>query len=348
MEESIVFENFVSLGAKCPVAASMAKFGLRSWSGVFDWLITDDFQWVLYYIENDFAGFFEKENLERYSDDPTKFREKTSGFLFIHENDLFEQAYEKIKEKYEKRIAMFLSETQKSTCFLRAVGSKDEMEYIKSNYEYINKVIKKNQENNQIVFLIEKGLEVDEFPFRFYEMNSNMSGTTRLTLRSFFDGCPEFAEFCLRHFSYEKVVKNIIFDNEMESLFYTMDLQWYKMLIKISEIDWGKVLLPEKIIIYGAGKVGKVLCEKVKGKCEVVAFVDEHEAEADWEGIPIYNLRDVKCDKTIPYMVTPVHDYENICREIKAYNAEAVVVSLEEWTEKNGLLGERTKLTKKV
>lgn len=42
MERTVKFSNFVSLGYICPVAASMSKYGLRSWSGPFDWLITKD------------------------------------------------------------------------------------------------------------------------------------------------------------------------------------------------------------------------------------------------------------------------------------------------------------------
>lgn len=32
------FEQIVSLGHNCPVAASMEKYGFRSFSGPFDWL----------------------------------------------------------------------------------------------------------------------------------------------------------------------------------------------------------------------------------------------------------------------------------------------------------------------
>ena len=44
-----MFSNFVSLGEACKVAASMSKYGLRSFSGPFDWVITRRFDMVLHY-----------------------------------------------------------------------------------------------------------------------------------------------------------------------------------------------------------------------------------------------------------------------------------------------------------
>lgn len=55
------FEQFISLGLHCFTAASMSKYGLRSSSGPFDWLITADFGWVLRYMETDFSGFWIRE-----------------------------------------------------------------------------------------------------------------------------------------------------------------------------------------------------------------------------------------------------------------------------------------------
>ena len=88
-----MFDYFISLGFTCPVASSMSKYGLRSFSGVFDWLITPDFGWVLHYIETDFKDFLLQENLERYDEYPLHFRYKQSGFRFLHETVVFESRY---------------------------------------------------------------------------------------------------------------------------------------------------------------------------------------------------------------------------------------------------------------
>ena len=64
--ETEVFSNFISLGSACQTASSMEKYGLRGWSGPFDWLVTDSLQWVLHYMETDFADFLKKENITSY------------------------------------------------------------------------------------------------------------------------------------------------------------------------------------------------------------------------------------------------------------------------------------------
>jgi len=100
-----MFSNFVSLGVACPTASSMSKYGLRSWSGPFDWLVTEAFEWVLYFIENDFFGFLEKKNLERVKGSPKKFVDKKSGFVFLHDQEYpFEVRFDELKQKYQKRI----------------------------------------------------------------------------------------------------------------------------------------------------------------------------------------------------------------------------------------------------
>lgn len=147
----------------------MSKFGLRSWSGVFDWLVTGNLQWVLYYMEKDFEGFLEKENLEIFPDNPKRFKDTSNEFLFLHEEFLIGEEYEKIKGKYKKRIEKFIYETTRNTCFLRAVTSNAEIDYIKSNADYIDKIIKKNNSNNEIVFLIKDGVEIRDLPFRFFK-----------------------------------------------------------------------------------------------------------------------------------------------------------------------------------
>lgn len=73
-----MFENFISLGYYCGVAASMSKLGIRSCSGPFDWYISE-FQGVLECIENDFGDFLDVNNLEVVSNG-TAFEDKSIIF----------------------------------------------------------------------------------------------------------------------------------------------------------------------------------------------------------------------------------------------------------------------------
>ncbi|MDE6055805.1 MAG: papain-like cysteine peptidase, partial [Lachnospiraceae bacterium] len=82
-----MFSQFISLGSNCRVAASMAKYGFRSWSRQFDWLITYNLEWVLHFIENDFLDFLQIENLESHQGKETQFFDKRSGFYFLHDQE---------------------------------------------------------------------------------------------------------------------------------------------------------------------------------------------------------------------------------------------------------------------
>lgn len=85
-----MFDNFVSLGNECPVAVSMSKYGLRNWSGVFDWLVTGNFNIVLHLIEHNFKDFMLKESLENLPNNKNAFQDKKFGIIFIHDlEDIF-------------------------------------------------------------------------------------------------------------------------------------------------------------------------------------------------------------------------------------------------------------------
>lgn len=334
--KEIMFENFISLGAGCQVAASMSKFGLRSWSGVFDWLFTASFEWILYYIEKDFKGFLEKSNLEISLDNPNSFKEKNSGFVFLHEGVSLDEGYELIKEKYRKRIERFLYETTKNTCFLRAVRTNEEIEYIKNNYEYINTVVRKNNPNNQIIFLVENGREVDALPFRYYKMKRCVSAVSRYVLRSWFDDEKDFLEFCGKHSDSEKLIRNIVFDNQSEARYYQSFYIWqgrYNLLVKLLETDWNDISLPGRIVIYGAGNVGKQFYGMIKEKCEVVAFVDKSK-KGIMDNVPIVNTTEIGFEGEYTYIITTTYDYECICNEIRIYDKEAQIISLEKIMDK--------------
>ena len=51
---------FMQIGTRFYQKGDMSKYGLRSWSGPFDWLVTESLEWVLHFIEKDFEDFLEK------------------------------------------------------------------------------------------------------------------------------------------------------------------------------------------------------------------------------------------------------------------------------------------------
>lgn len=313
-EEAEVFSNFISLGSACQTASSMAKYGLRGWSGPFDWLVTDSLKWVLHYMENDFADFLERKNLERDKDNPKTFIDRESGFIFRHDHEYpFEEKYNELKGKYQKKIDRFQEEIVKKTCFLRTVISSDEVKYITRNFEYIDGVIKRKNSLNEIIFLMRQDVEISEtIPFRYYVMPGKWNGGPNAVIRSWFDGADVFLEYCVRRYDVMSLMKNIAFDrNKQEKISY-IDQVRYRTLLKLLDFDFDNIDFPEKVIIYGAGNIGKKVYEKIRGKCEIKCFIDRGGAEKYIDGIPVYRLEEARLDGQLNYIVTPIYDFENI------------------------------------
>ncbi len=324
-----MFRNFISLGQACPTASSMSKYGLRSWSGPFDWLITDKLQWVLHFIENDFEDFLTRDHLERIPDYPKAFRDKMSGFVFHHDYEYpFESRYDELKQRYQRRISRFLQETRKETCFLRSVINLEEMKYISENYEYINHVIKKKNIKNEIVFLLNSELGAETIPFRHYVMCGPYNGGVGKVIRNYFDDAEEFLEYCFQNYDVMSLMQNIAFDRKhIETTYQIVQLR-YETLLKLIDTDFTDIALPQEIVIYGAGNIGRYFYQKIKGKCNVKCFVDKLSYGNVIDEVPIKRLEEVDCHREVSFIVTATYDFDNIYQKIKAYNTKAEVISL--------------------
>lgn len=213
-----MFDNFISLGDACAVAASMSKYGSRSWSGVFDWLVTPNFNMVLHLMEHDFKGFMLKENLENLQDNKNTFQDKKFGITFIHDVEYsisLKDNYEDLYAKYNKKIQGFRKELTRKNCFLRSVCSEVELNYILKNKDYIEQIIKKGNRESEIIFLIRNDVIISsKIGFRYYVMLNLYSGASRKLLRGWFDGGEEFLLYCKQNFNIDKLLKNIQFDRD--------------------------------------------------------------------------------------------------------------------------------------
>lgn len=329
--ETEVFSNFISLGSACQTASSMEKYGLRGWSGPFDWLVTDSLQWVLHYMETDFADFLKKENLERCQENPKTFVERKSGFIFRHDHEYpFEDKYDKLKEKYQKKIDRFQEETVKKTCFLRTVISSDEVKYIARNYEYINDIIKRKNSRSEIIFLLRQEVEISiPIPFRYYVMPGKWNGGPNAVIRSWFDGADEFLEYCIRRYDVMTLMKNIVFDRNKQEKIFNIAQERYQTLLKLTDCEINNMDIPEKVIIYGAGNIGRRFYKIIKGKCEVKCFIDKDCAGEVIDRIPVQRLEEVGRGEQVSYIVTPTYDFQNILEDIKAHDDSAKIISLD-------------------
>lgn len=160
-----------------------------------------------------------KENLEKIPDSKA-FRDLKYGFVFNHEiTHSLEKDYEFIRDKYERRIAFFLEEIKERTCFIRAVRHPKEIEYIAQNCDYINFLIKRDNPENEIIYLI---LDHFRLPAKLqgahniYQLNIHQYNGERKELDKLFDKSPLFLLWCREHSEEQMRKRNLKFSSSLD------------------------------------------------------------------------------------------------------------------------------------
>jgi hypothetical protein len=328
-----MYEEYISLGFDCKVASSMSKYGLRSFSGPFDWYVSD-FSSVLKCMEEDFRYFLLKENLVEIQDKP-HFVDKRYGFYFIHDIETsLDKDYDIIKEKYLRRISKFCNSVKRKTCFIRAIRTEDELSYIKENQDYIKKIIKSTNIENQIIYIIIKSefSNVDLMEFPYFVTDSLYFTPTREDLRALFDSSPRIVNYLLDNYSGDKRNRNIIVDLQKHIKELEVFSFRYNLMIKMECAVIEKMDIPECVMIYGVGNIGRILYDKVKMRCRVICFIDNYNNERTYKNIPIIKLHELKgydC-RNIRIIITPTYEYDKIQQSLyKACGNQLNVQSLD-------------------
>lgn len=326
-----MFDYFISLGCACSMAASMSKYGLRSCSCPFDWLITLDFSWVLYHIDTDFKDFLLQENLVSYDENPKHFMDKQSGIRFIHDQESFRDEYDILKSKYDKRIDRFLNITRQKVCYLRRVGNEEEISYIEKHSDYIRNVIRKNNPESEIVFLYEGTLSVPEsFPFKYFKMKNQWSGASRRTLRAYFDYATDFLDFCGENYAGANFIRNLAVDLEKELQNETLTARRYKTLSTLITHDFSNDTFPDSVIIYGAGVIGQELYHRIKNYTKVRCFVDANKVGEEFDDIKIISSEDLEYEHGTKIIVSAAYDFENIVNILSNRYGREDIISLDD------------------
>lgn len=150
------YKNAVSLGFFCSPAIELNYLNLRKSSYPFDWVISSKFNLVLELIDNGFKDFLNPEFLFQLKKYPQYYRNIKYDIDFYHDFDelkSFNKQIDKIKQKYDRRIARFYDTIREPTLFLRYICSTDEAIYIKNNYEKISILLRSYNANNAIIFV---------------------------------------------------------------------------------------------------------------------------------------------------------------------------------------------------
>ena len=150
-----IYKNVISLGYWCGPALELRRIEFRSASFPFDWLIVD-FQEVIRLIESGFQDFLVSANMAQYENNPYYYIDTSHGTKFYHDFDAyksFDAQFKEIGEKYTRRINRFYKEIKSPTLFIRYLKNEEECKWIQDNFQKINKLLKKSNRGNTIVFV---------------------------------------------------------------------------------------------------------------------------------------------------------------------------------------------------
>ncbi|KAB7671188.1 DUF1796 family putative cysteine peptidase [Bacillus sp. B1-b2] len=146
------YDVIFSLGNNCLPAMKLRDNQLRTYAGPFDWVGSPDLSKVIHLLENHFANFLDLKNLkgiQYLSDYDMLVFDEQNVISFNHDfkrsrnklDDL--QELPEIKEKYDRRIARFLTflSSAKRILFIRTEGTLEEV-------IRLEEVLRKNVKND--------------------------------------------------------------------------------------------------------------------------------------------------------------------------------------------------------
>lgn len=309
-----MFSYFISLGCFCGTASAMSKYGLRSFSGPFDWCVSS-LGGILHFMENDFSDFLCRENLNVTDEYFWIFEDTRYKVRFLHDVKYdFDIEYSAIRQKYTHRIGRFLAATRKGVCFLRAVSNSDELAYILEKNAYINNILKRNCPDNEIIYLIPRSISVpDTFHEKYFVLQiDSYSGRTREALRGFFDTSRELITYCMENYNEAARKDNLLFDLSHECSSLQISADRYQQLLKICRADPARIALPPELDIYGAGNIGKIFYDRIKDRCRIGCFIDRRPREKIYDNIPIVRTADYTSRENIPIVITPMYEEDEV------------------------------------
>ena len=312
------FSCCISLGWFCGTASALAWNGLRSFSGPFDWCFSD-LPSVLKMIEDNFNDFLNKNNLQ-VIDGNREFQDIKYGFYYPHDvKEDFEKEYCLIVEKYKRRIKKFQSAIKNVTCFFRIVRSEYEVRYIDENKDYIDKIIKQSNPQNEIIYLLYKGIVAPKNEICF-SLNVDHALDTYEML-TMFSGARALLDYCAGHVDEQYKKANLqFFKNYMLTQRVKAALLIHDSNLKehLKNIFRGK-----DIYVWGAGKYGVEIKNVLdEAGIKILGFLDisEKKRGSYINGIEVYNFENVKNVSTIFISITSLEISDEVSGQIRSRN----------------------------
>lgn len=158
-----MYNNIISIGFNCAIAASLRRYGLRNRTYPFDWGVST-MEGVLTAVKEKFADFLDESWIMEIEDG--MYYHNKYQFNFVHDfqdgiwNEIdFEGQLRYVKNKYKKKICNFLEDMELGgILFVRQIQDLFEAKYIVENMEYINEILQIGLNNNSVIWIGEKSV----------------------------------------------------------------------------------------------------------------------------------------------------------------------------------------------
>ncbi len=166
------YKHFVSLGFFCSTALELQRIGLRDTSQPFDWLITGNFERIIYIIDHhlgDAKGSILNTKMRQYEMYPSYYYDDRYEISYYHdftEKLPFCVQLPQVEEKFRLRFQRFYKYINEATLFLRYIRSTDELNYILNHRDYIESTLRKYNSGNRIIYIANSDditNEIDEY-----------------------------------------------------------------------------------------------------------------------------------------------------------------------------------------
>ena len=157
------FDLICSIGEDCACSMYLRKFNLQNGSYPFDWLTKSNFDTRINLIINDFQDFCNKEDFVKLENIRSsisdykniEYKNKKTDFYFYHDFDAnldFDDVYEIVKKRYERRINRFYKHINNSKNILFVFWGRTDFIDNEKLIEYYQ--LLKNKFKNQNIYLL--------------------------------------------------------------------------------------------------------------------------------------------------------------------------------------------------
>lgn len=231
------FEHFISLGHCCYVAIELEQLGLRDSSMPFDWVRT---RWhaIERSFNTNFEGYLNYEDLYQKKSSLHSYKNLKYGVGFFHDfvdNKPLKSQISDVQKKYERRINRFFKNITFPTLFIRYLWDYEELLFISTHYEEIEKNIKQYNSANEIVFISHdspNNIDTSKIKFIFFIDKDEKDELNQHPLSS----CKDFYDY-LTTINYPKRQQNLEFNKiKAENKIKKSKTITYKIKKKCSKI----------------------------------------------------------------------------------------------------------------